>query len=186
MRGDEVGERTSGLTPGDALANLHEYAIQAYQAAFSAMRFKIEMSTRLAAETAAELVRGLYSDVFAQVDPLRLGELDRANRIAVEYGKRLLGKSQNTKEDGALARLVVAYPSHGFVIDREEAQTIFKNVRKPTLEEQRLALRFPVSETSAFVSFASTPPPEPPQEQNQCRRTRSGRSSARRLGKAER
>ena len=50
-------------------------------------------------------------------------------RIASEYGERL-GK-ENLVE-GGLNRLVAAYPTHGFVIDRTEAKEIFKSVQKPS------------------------------------------------------
>ncbi len=36
-------------------------------------------------------------------------------------------------------KLIAAYPSHGFVIDREEAQELFNNVRPPTESENSLA-----------------------------------------------
>ena len=50
---------------------------------------------------------------------MRVGEYDRAMRIASEYATRL-GKA-NLK-DGALRRLVEGYPAHGFVIDKKEAR----------------------------------------------------------------
>jgi hypothetical protein len=43
----------------------------------------------------------------------------------------------NIDSDG-LDRLISAYPTHGFVIDRAEAQELFKEVRKPTEPEERL------------------------------------------------
>jgi hypothetical protein len=60
---------------------------------------------------------------------MRVAEFDRAMRIASEYGLRL-GK-ENLK-DGGLNRLVLAYPTHGFVIDRTEAEDIFRQVTRPS------------------------------------------------------
>lgn len=52
-------------------------------------------------------------------------------RIAKEYGERL--ENNNLKEQ-ALYDLLAAYPSHGFVIDRNEARKIFKSVEAPSKE----------------------------------------------------
>jgi hypothetical protein len=38
-----------------------------------------------------------------------------------------------------LERLIASYPSHEFVIDREEAQELFNSVRSPTEDEDELA-----------------------------------------------
>jgi hypothetical protein len=57
--------------------------------------------------------------------------------IAKEYGTRLMIKSKNF-EIGTLNQLIGSYPSHGFVIDREEAETKFKNVRACTDDERAL------------------------------------------------
>ncbi len=60
-------------------------------------------------------------------------------RIANEYGNRLAKyhNFQNIKQD-AINSLTTGYPSHGFVIDREEAcERIFNNV-VPPVEELRV------------------------------------------------
>jgi len=49
----------------------------------------------------------LFDPIYAQIEPGRLGEIDRAVRISVEYGERI---AQNLKPD-SLERLVVDYPS---------------------------------------------------------------------------
>ncbi len=96
------------------------------------------MSTKSAIEIATNLSTGVFRAVYEQVDPTRLGEIARAMRIAQEYGRRLSIKSQNLR-DGALQRLVEGYPTHAFVIDRSEAQLLFKHVRKPNASEIMLA-----------------------------------------------
>ena len=58
--------------------------------------------------------------------------------IGSEYGRRLLSRGDNIGEK-ELLYLTSAYPSHGFVIDRTEAGTLFNNVREPTEEEGLLA-----------------------------------------------
>jgi hypothetical protein len=72
------------------------------------------------------------SPIFAQVDPLQLGEVDRALRTATLYAERL---GADHFKAGALERLLMQYPSHDFVIDREEASDLLRTVRAPTAEE---------------------------------------------------
>ena len=57
--------------------------------------------------------------------------------IASQYGKRLLSEGQNI-EESALDFILSEYPSHGFVIDRNEASVLFRNVRKPKESEKIL------------------------------------------------
>jgi hypothetical protein len=60
-------------------------------------------------------------------------------RIAREYGARL--KSPLLKP-GMLERLVQDYPSHGFVIDKEEAEKYFSTVGDLTIEELNIGSIF--------------------------------------------
>jgi hypothetical protein len=94
-----------------------------------------QITTRTAAEIASNMTVGLFAPIYAQIDPMRLGEINRAMRIAHEYGERIGAK--NLKEE-ALESLVAAYPSHEFVIDREEAASLFKNIRDANQDEEIL------------------------------------------------
>ncbi|MEX2178960.1 MAG: hypothetical protein WD801_09640 [Gemmatimonadaceae bacterium] len=78
---------------------------------------------------------GTYGHVYGQIDPLQLGAIERAMRIAVSYGEKLARK--NLVKD-AIERLVTGYPSHEFVIDLAEAKTLFQQVREPTDTEEQL------------------------------------------------
>lgn len=141
-KSDEVGERTSGLTPMQALDTLGTLAREFFKRSFTSLRFDEELAftTKLSAEISTGMVTGLFQPIYAQIDPMRIGEIDRALRIADEYGKRL---GQSNLKDGALERLVAEYPSHGFVIDRKEACELFKRVEAPKsrLEELGELLR---------------------------------------------
>ena len=85
--------------------------------------------------------------------------MDRANRIAYEYGMRLAQIGKNASEDAVL-KLVAGYPDHGFVIDEREARTLFERVRQPSaLEvelESTIALKHPIDHTQAAVFFVDT------------------------------
>lgn len=128
---DEVGDWTSGLTAVEALNTLQQKAISLFVRHFRQLRFGREssFSTKMAADVAARLTVGLLDPIYAQVDPMRLGEIERFVRISVEYGDRL---ATNNVRDRTVERLVVGYPSHGFIIDRKEARTLFNDVAKPS------------------------------------------------------
>jgi len=93
------------------------------------------ISTRTASEIAGQLVTGLFQPIAAQIDPHRIGEVERAMNIALAYGERLRRKNLTFE---ALAQLVHGYPSHGFVIDAQEATRLFDNVRELSESEYNL------------------------------------------------
>ncbi len=134
---DELFENTSGLDITQALNSLNTRAYAYFQQSLLSIRrsTRAQISTKLAADIATDLAVGLYGPMFAQIDPVQLGAVERALLIAVEYGNRLAGN--NLKRD-AVERLATGYPSHGFVIDLREAETLFKNVHAPSETEERL------------------------------------------------
>jgi hypothetical protein len=135
---DELSELTSGLTPIQALSTLQGEMFKTFEHSFLKLRFRsgLQITTRTAADIAARLTIGLFRSVYAQLDPMRLGEYQRAMLIAQHYGTRLARKNL---KDSALDRLIADYPSHGFVIDRCEAETLFHKVREPTPAEYLLS-----------------------------------------------
>ncbi len=138
---DELGELGSGQDLLQTLGYLQENAYDAFRSFMVDIRMGSQMSTKIAAEMATELAIGLYGKIFDQIDPIKLGEMQRMMLIASDYGERLGKRSKNIRA-GALAKLVSGYPTHSFVIDRREAQDLFVNVRKPTDSEEKLGLLF--------------------------------------------
>lgn len=130
----EVGERTSGLTPIQALESLKRHSKSLFVEHFKQLRFdeSLTFSTKMAADVASGLTVGLLSPMYEQVDPIRLAEVERSLKISGDYTERLtdLQVASNLKE-GAVARLLGKYPSHGFVIDTREAKELFKRVEEP-------------------------------------------------------
>lgn len=131
---EEVGELDSGLTPFQSLDTLREEAATTFDHLFRKLRYRsstddYQFSTKLAAEIAAQMSTGLFSEIFKQIDPMRLGAMKRAMSIGEAYGERI--KTNNVKDSG-LAMLLSNYPSHGFVIDRKEAGELFESVAPPT------------------------------------------------------
>lgn len=136
---DDLWGQESGLTVMTALSALHENAQDAFDHFLLSLITKSggRITVRTASEVAAKLTEALYCRISGQIDPIHMGEVNRSMAIAKEYGERLMGKSENFDED-SLQELISSYPSHGFVIDREEASTKFKVVRACTNDEMAL------------------------------------------------
>ena len=121
---------------------------------------------------------GLMGPIYSQIDPIRLGEIDRFTKVSIQYGAKL--DNGNLKED-AVERLVAGYPSHSFVIDRREAKELFNNVDEP--DERFKALSFSRGNTenmmvagSAVVLILNSDPPDetaPPQPESKPEETRT-------------
>jgi hypothetical protein len=172
LKEEEVGERRSGLAPRQALETLSMEAGRAFNRLFRYMRFggNMQLSTKMAAELATRMTVGMMEPIYAQLDPIRLGEVERFVRISQEYGDRLRGP--NVKK-GTIEKLLGGYPSHEFVIDREEARELFERVEVPSDELELLAEAFigahhpTPDKLDSFISFLNQPvskDPETPSE----------------------
>lgn len=126
----ELGEKTSGLDLPQAFEALRSEAAKIFRETLFDVRMGGRISTKLATEVATNLSSNLLSPIYSQIDPLRIGEMQRANFIAYEYGTRLNDKYKLLRP-GALGRLLLSYSSHSFVIDRKELKELFNSVRKP-------------------------------------------------------
>lgn len=138
-KADELWELSSGLVAWDALSSLQQKAFAMFEKYLVDLKIRSggQITLKTAAEIASHLTAGLYGEIFAQVDPMKLGENTRSMNISQQYGDRLGVKGGNI-HDGTVAKLTAAYPSHSFVIDREEAKTLFKQVRSPSDDELQL------------------------------------------------
>jgi serine dehydrogenase proteinase len=138
-KADELGERSSGLTMTEALGTLQSSAFNMFEEYFLDLRFKsnFQITTKSAAEISAKLTVGLFSPIYSQIDPMHLGEINRAVRIALDYGERI--QTENLKDD-TINQLIAGYPDHSFVIDDTEAKNLFKKVRRPSDSEAELAI----------------------------------------------
>lgn len=93
-------------------------------------RYQVTLKT--AAEIASGLTQAYISKIAEQISPLNIGETIRLVNIANEYGTRLDEKYSNLRDQNSLDKLISGYPSHGFVIDLREAQTIFHRATDAT------------------------------------------------------
>jgi hypothetical protein len=158
---DELFELSSGLTVIEAIRFLEERAHLMLEDTF--LRIKTgsggQITFRTASDIAVSITSGLLEPISKQIDPMHLGEAARAMNIARDYGQRLEAVSKNLKAS-ALSELVAAFSSHGFVIDRAEAESkYFENVRPPTEDEEMLAdllgdvARWPTSAEQPAVGY---------------------------------
>lgn len=139
-KGSELQERSSGLDIMQAVQAVTFQTQDAFHRIMVGTR-NLGLSTRLCAEFAATVASGIAAPLIGQIDPIRLGEMQRATRVAFEYGQRLNEYAYNLKDE-ALERLISAYPAHGFVIDRKEAGELFRRVYAPTKSEQKFCKAF--------------------------------------------
>ena len=128
---DELIPNSSGLDIIEALAVTTQSAFEVLETRMFELVADSSgaISTKTAAEISSSFAVELFKPIMAQIEPDRLGEVQRAIKIAQAYGEKL--GSPNLKPS-SMQKLVDGYPSHGFVIDLEEAKSLFKKVRKPS------------------------------------------------------
>lgn len=131
----ELWENSSGLDIQQALQTVTEHVQSSFHRTLVETRNASGLSTKLCAEFASQVAAAIAAPLFSQIDPVRLGEMQRATRVAYAYGQRLDQYASNLKT-GALERLISDYPAHGFVIDRKEATELFNQISPLTPPEK--------------------------------------------------
>ena len=167
-RPDEVMQRASGLEVFSTLQYLTDHAFSCFEQNMLAIirRSGQTVSTRLASEIASKLATGLMKPITAQLDPYRIGIAQRGLEVTKVYGRQIANpKNLKSDADTIVEHLVKDYPTHAFVIDREEASTLFQNVDGFSDAEQKLfdQLRSRLirpSDDPFIVNFASLLPSE--------------------------
>ncbi|HXJ16030.1 MAG TPA: SppA protein, partial [Candidatus Polarisedimenticolia bacterium] len=104
---DEIGLRNSGLDIFMALNVVSTQAFYIFEQHFLELKRRSQgaITTKTAAHIATTVAARLLQPITAQIDPLRLGEMQRAVTIAKQYGERL-GASSDSVD-----RLIYEYPS---------------------------------------------------------------------------
>ena len=142
---DEIGVFSSGLDTLGALEIICDKALKAFKEYMIDIirRSRSAVSMKTASDVAAQLVVGLFQPMVQQVDPHKLSEVNRKMEIAREYGRRLGMSNLKGDKEKMLDRLVKGYPSHGFIIDKDEAETIFEKVFPICQFEQQVTIKYP-------------------------------------------
>lgn len=172
---DSLWEERSGLTVIKSLEELRRQAFDMYEHCFLEVQKKSggRITAQTASEAAVQLVKTVFEPISGQIDPMHIGEVERANQLGIYYGLRLNARGENLKGDDlwewaeALTLLVRGYPSHGFVIDFDDARNIFKRVEEADSELIQLADKLgdlsllPISDNEPRIEFLSQEMPEP-------------------------
>jgi serine dehydrogenase proteinase len=155
---DELFIRSSGLDVTESMVYLRDLASEVFFNQFIRLKVSGSITTKTAAEISQSIALGIVTPILNQIDPLKLGEVQRSMRIAKDYGKLL------NPTFSELDTLVSGYPSHSFAIDREQAKKIFQNVRPPTDKENELnrLLHFVVETDRDIIELLTPPDPVTP------------------------
>ena len=103
---------------------LREYAIELMDYYAIGLVERGGMSVKDAFHEAMPAVANTMSPLYARIDPSKIGSYRRSLAVAEEYAKRLLEARKIPNSDKIAETLVWKYPSHDFVIDRDEAKAI--------------------------------------------------------------
>ena len=127
-----VGQNSSGLDIFNALSATNQAAFECFQNIFINLIASSNggITTETAAHIATDLSSKIYSAIASKIDPLDLGERNRIMNIASKYANifRVSFNCNNVKPL-TVEELVSNYPSHGFVIDFQQAQDLFNTVK---------------------------------------------------------
>ena len=126
-------ERNSGATVVSALKMLKEESFELFEEFMLQIKRRSSgaVTLRTCMDIAASVTVGIFKEIYSQIDPAYLGEMNRNLKIAYEYGCRLAGIGKNIKMEN-IRQLVYDYPEHGFIIDRNEARELFDSVEDPS------------------------------------------------------
>lgn len=129
---DEIGARKSGLLSHSAFEALKREAFDLYEHVLLSIkqRSSDNISFSLASDVSSEIASRLLAPIYEQISPNVLGSDYRDLRVAIEYGRRLAAVSNNI-ETQAIVWLTEHYPSHDFIIDKNEAEQLFNVVDSP-------------------------------------------------------
>ena len=133
MRRDEIGEARSGMVARTALEELRQQTFELFS--YVMLGIKTGSKNVVSFEVSSSIASGITTDVmtpiYAQIDPDSLGNDLRYLQIATEYGNRLAHYGQNVRS-GTIEKLVERYPSHDFIIDKQETETLFHSIENPS------------------------------------------------------
>lgn len=121
------GEYNSALNPFKALEQLQSVSLEALALAMEWIVRDYGMSYDDSLRHAIAFVQATTGPLVGRLDPEKLGQYSRELSVATEYGRRLLGRCTDWS-DQQIARvvdkLVYGYPSHEYVIDYPELQSL--------------------------------------------------------------
>jgi hypothetical protein len=170
LRNPKTGKRFSALNSFKSLEFLRQYSIEVLDIISILIRDRVKMDYIYAVEVARPVVSDIVTSLYEQVNPSELGESRRHLAVGEQYSKMIMERysykdySQQKIEE-IVRTLVWNYPSHGFVIDFEEATRIGLKVERLDAECNSLCLEL-LSSAKGCIGFvenaeAATVPANP-------------------------
>ena len=129
IRNPKTGKMDSALNAFKSLEYLRQYGIELLDIISVLFQTRAGMDYMYAVEAARPLVSDIVTSLYRQVSPSTLGEARRHLAVGEQYGKMIMERYGYAdyppkKIDSILRTLVWNYPSHGFVIDIDEAKRL--------------------------------------------------------------
>lgn len=138
----------------DGSPSIHKSALNGFKALEQVQLHSVEtldVTTRLlisrsglkmaeAIKLASEFTGNTSGQLYARLDPMRIGEYARALDVGESYGEKILVKYMGWSTEDAtktVGQLVKGYPHHGYVIDELELDRLklpHQKIPEPTLE----------------------------------------------------
>jgi len=129
LRSPKDGRQFSALNAFKSLEYLRQYGIEVLDIVSLLFKKRVGMDYIHAVEAARPMVSDIVTSLYGQVSPAELGESRRYLAVGEQYGKTIMERYSYcefhpSKIEEIVRTLVWNYPSHGFVIDIEEAKRI--------------------------------------------------------------
>jgi Serine dehydrogenase proteinase len=127
---DKEERFTSALDDVGSIEELEERAISAAVASMHFVRQRTGKKLGTLMPVVFDFVAKLHQPLFDKIDSVKFSRLSRVLSIAEKYATLLLQPRFDAVEAAFIAKdLVKQYPSHGFVIDNEQAKGIGRRPR---------------------------------------------------------
>jgi hypothetical protein len=152
-------ESFSPLDEFKSLEFLRDYAVELLDFFVGLFLQRSGMSVKEAMHETIPCITGILQPLYAQMDPLEMGEHRRSLAIAEEYATRLLNLVRNPNQERIVERLVWKYPSHTFCIDYDEAKEMRLPVARMEARDENALLDLLTDFRRYDLSFCGFAPP---------------------------
>jgi len=139
---------------------LREYGVEVLGYLTLLFHRDFQMSVKDSLHEAIPFVTGMVRPLYERVDPLEVGEHRRTLAVTEEYAKRLLAQTKHPEAKKIVETLVSKYPSHGFIIDFEEAAQLglpVKRLDKRDEDSILKALMGMIDDEVSYCGFVKRP-----------------------------
>ena len=168
---DELDKGSSFFSPLDEFKSMEfmkEYATGILDY-FSATLAERGLSVKQALHEAMAGTVGIMNPLYSHIDPSKVGSYRRVLAEGEEYAKRLLASIRHPAAEELAEHLVWDYPSHGFVIDSEEARGLGLPVERLPLPQEKLLINSLIGMMHNGLPYIGFAQPVPSRKPNTAR-----------------